>query len=148
MARQMQAVDGIAQSCGLRIFSKNLLSCCDHTSPGYSQLFTSKIYLVGFIMHCGFPSCLCKSTVECQRVKNQLSKGKPSITILRIFSISEGMGLPPIPQRKNLQTNFRKGGEGWYPPIFGQQTLYLVFSTYFSPFWSILRPFWPICNLD
>ena len=58
------------------------------------------------------------------------------------------MGLPPIPQRKNLQTNFRKGGEGWYPPSFGPQTLYLVLSTYFSPFWSILRPFWPICNLD
>ena len=58
------------------------------------------------------------------------------------------MGLPPIPQRKNLQTNFRKGGEGWYPPIFCPENLYSVFSTYFSPFWSISRPFWPICNLD
>ena len=48
------------------------------------------------------------------------------MTILRIFSISEGMRFTPIAGRKRFPKR-----EGRYPPIFGPQTLHLVFSLIF-----------------
>ena len=116
-----------------------------------SQFEITRIYIHRFCITVQCWSHLSSRTVPDKWLLREI-KRSASATLLKgscqkllsgIFPLRGGY--PPFLQRVFGLDDFLLRGEG-VPPNSARKQVFLV-RIFFSPFWSIIRPFWPIFNL-